>query len=63
MTVALIAETGVQLLDVPTLLDELRIPIRTRFAASQAMLEMGYRPPYKFRRYVKMDDHTYVEKD
>ena len=66
MTVALIAESGIRFMDLPVLLDEIRISVPQRITwryvtATGTNLEA---PPLNtYRRFVKMDDHTYVEKD
>ena len=63
MTVALIAETGVRIVDIPFLLPELRFPLTDVPARIRVWLaqEGQYVPAY--RRFVRMDEHTYVEKD
>ena len=61
MTVALIAETGIRFMDVQILRDEIRVPMRqTVYASTRIRAE---KIGHSYRRFVKMDDHTYVEKD
>ena len=64
MTVALIAESGIRFMDLPVLLDEIRISlpqrVTWRFAPDASVVT---KPQSAYRRFVKMDDHTYVEKD
>ena len=63
MLVALIAETGIRMMDVSTLVPELRCPVERRFKATFHPNRIPSYDPIPVRRFVKMDDHTYVEKD
>lgn len=61
MKVALIAETGIRFMDVSVLVPEIRVPTARRvtlFPSREAITKV----PLNVRRFVRMDDHTYVEK-
>lgn len=68
VTVALIAESGIRLMDVDALRDEIRLPVgsgrRLRKVYTNASTMTFDMPSERlYRRFVRMDDHTYVEKD
>lgn len=66
MLVALISETGIRFMDVSVLTPEIRLavktPVRVRTSTKGGTtVEDGMR--IGSRRFVRMDDHTYVEKN
>ena len=65
MTVALIAETGIRFMDLPVLLDEIRIASPQKIVWKYVTTDshVATKPLNTYRRFVKMDDHTYVERD
>lgn len=60
MQVALISDRGIRFMDVSILHEEIRLeePVR-----ADLVLKYGHWPPPAYRRFVKMDDHTYGEKN
>lgn len=63
MTVALIAETGVSLIEIPNLQPEIRVAISKKIPAYASAKFAVSKITHGYRRFVRMDDHTYVEKD
>lgn len=66
MIVALISERGVRLVEVMGLEDEILVPVLAPMAmywsntTTTGTLPI---PVYEYRRFVRQDEHTYVEKD
>mgnify|MGYP003575479840 CR=1 FL=1 len=65
MTVALIAESGIRFMDLPVLLPEIRVPVpvASRLRVTVLATTSVSMPRSTYRRFVKADDHTYIEKD
>ena len=63
MTVALIAESGIRFMDLPVLLDEIRVSVARGEHVHHGRYLKSAVSVTTYRRFVKMDEHTYVEKD